>query len=181
MEGDKPTGCMVIPKYLCLLRPLEDRLNDLSPSDAFYPMLATMVKKSQGYLTEALGIETLIMATILHPAFRVKFFCRQFGETSAEAITAEAMLNSTFKRYQASLPAPTITTTQSKSTKGIDKIYNVYSDDEDVGNVEEELESYLRGSDRMKASDYDMDDPSSALVWWAVSLCILYQICETAV
>ncbi|KAH9808411.1 hypothetical protein DFH28DRAFT_909786 [Melampsora americana] len=69
MEGDGPTGCMVIPQYLKLRNSLEKKIEPLSTSDAIYPMLAKIKETTIEYMNKALACKTLVMATILHPFF----------------------------------------------------------------------------------------------------------------
>lgn len=89
LEGDGPTGCMVIPQYVELHSTLEKKIAPLSTSDAIYPMLAKMKEKTNEYLNEALGCETLVMATVLHPFFCLKFFVKWFGECLKVTMEAE--------------------------------------------------------------------------------------------
>lgn len=67
MEGNAPTGAMVIPQYVKFLESLKAREQNVS--DALYPMIAALITKAQGYLDEALVFETNAMATLLHPEF----------------------------------------------------------------------------------------------------------------
>lgn len=100
MAGNMPTGAMVIPQYVDLRATLQAREHKMSHGYALYPMLAAMISKLQVYLDEALACETLVMATILHPAFRLQFFERHFEKTSATYIKAESTFNQIFKDYQ---------------------------------------------------------------------------------
>ncbi|POW22765.1 hypothetical protein PSHT_00960 [Puccinia striiformis] len=74
MEGDGPTGALVLPKYHMLKQTLIEKENDCGLDDPLYPMFQKMIKKLTVYLDEALGCETLVMATLLHPAFRLAAF-----------------------------------------------------------------------------------------------------------
>ncbi|POW00867.1 hypothetical protein PSHT_12846 [Puccinia striiformis] len=67
MEGDGPTGALVLPKYHMLKQTLIEKENDCGLDDPLYPMFQKMIKKLTVYLDEALGCETLVMATLLHP------------------------------------------------------------------------------------------------------------------
>lgn len=175
MEFRKATGSMVIPEYVELRKNLQDRVNLLDISDALYPMLAAMLERTQAYLDEALACDTLVMATMCHPAFRIRFFHTFFGKTSSETIRAEALFNQEFKSYKLKTSLkennkPRDQSKQSQPSSSKASYFNVYSEDEgdDMGD-DNQLTDYLRGCDRMKASDHDMDDLNSALEWWAVS------------
>lgn len=78
MEGNMPTGAMVIPKYIELQAKLQAQEKNLRTTDALHPMIAAMITKLQGYLDKAIACETLVIATILHPAFQLKFFEKFF-------------------------------------------------------------------------------------------------------
>jgi hypothetical protein len=179
MEGDGPTGCMVIPKYVELRNSLDKKLLPLSTSDAIYPMLAKMQEKTVDYLNEALQCETLVMATLLHPFFRLKFFLKWFGADSAVTMNAESMLRRIYGEYE--LTAPSQNKSKSSQQKKASKTPLTSSprpdildsDSEDEPDIEESedvaLKNYLRGSDKMKSEDYDIKDPKSSLEWWKVS------------
>lgn len=180
MEGDGPTGCMVIPQYVELRNSLEKKINPLGTSDALYPMLAKMKEKTNEYLNEALGCETLVMATVLHPFFRLKFFIKWFGETSAVTMQAEATFRRLYREYESSSPA-TKSTSQTEASKGSrgpstssPKPVIFDSDSEQESEVDEQddlpLKNYLRGCDKMKTDKYDVQDPHSSLQWWKVRL-----------
>lgn len=179
MEGDAPTGCMVIAEYIEIEKSLQARVQKLDIVDAMYPMLAAMLQKTQEILQEALSCDTLIMACILHPAFRLRFFHTFFGPTSAISIRAEALFNQHFQKYQASALANkdkspnTPSTTQTElNIKNLPQpsIFSVYNDihEEEATTNDNQLRDYLGARDRMKAPEYDMRDPKSALAWWKV-------------
>lgn len=175
MEGRKATGSMVIPEYVELRKTLQDRVDGLDMSDALYPMLAAMLAKTQTYLDEALSCDTLVMATMCHPAFRIRFFHSFFGKTSSQAIEAEATFGREFKAYQLKnsnkgLRKSGNSSNQPQASSSKASYFNVYSEDEgdDMGD-DNQLTDYLRGCDRMKDGAYDLSDPNSALAWWAVS------------
>lgn len=175
MESKKSTGSMAIPEYVELRKTLQDRVDALEVSDALYPMLATMLAKTQTYLDEALSCETLVMATMLHPAFRIRFFHSFFGKTSSQAIQAEATFTEQFKSYQLRNSNQTgksrcVSSDQPHASSSKASYFDVYSDEEgdDMGD-DNQLTDYLRGCDRMKDGAYNLSDPNSALQWWKVS------------
>lgn len=166
---------MVIPEYAELRKTLQDRVDLLEMSDGLYPMLAAMLQKTKTYLDEALSCDTLVMATMCHPVFRIRFFQSFFGKTSSQAFEAEATFTQEFKAYQLKnlnkgLRNPKKSSNQQQASSSKASYFNVYSDDEgdDMGD-DNQLTDYLRGCDRMKDSLYNLSDPNSALEWWAVS------------
>lgn len=70
MEGDGSTGALVLPKYYVLKQTLVYKKNECHQSHPLYPMFFKMISKIESYLDETLGCETLVLATLLHPAFR---------------------------------------------------------------------------------------------------------------
>ncbi len=173
MEGDKHTGCMVIPQYFQLLNDLEDRLDNLDFHDALHSMISEMLRKTKGYLEEALHCETLVMSTILNPCFRLCFFSKNFGKTSTAFIEAEATLLKIFGIYQRSIPPPQALTNETDVVKagrvcGSQIFHNFSDDDSDEIEGDQQLQDYLQAIIKMKGPDYDVSDPEAALLWWRV-------------
>ncbi|KAH9472319.1 hypothetical protein Pst134EA_002941 [Puccinia striiformis f. sp. tritici] len=94
MEGDGPTGALVLPKYYMLKETLIEKENDCSLDDPLHPMFQKMIKKLNVYFDEALNCETLVMATLLHPAFRLVAFEKYFPKKKD---AAEKILNKHFQ------------------------------------------------------------------------------------
>lgn len=69
MEGDGPTGSMVIPEFYALKAHLANRAKDLSIGDALLPMIMSMQACVDKYLQEALRCDTTVMASLLNPFF----------------------------------------------------------------------------------------------------------------
>ena len=101
MEGDGPTGVLVLPKYLELKELLEEKIKTARQTEApLYPFYTAMLKRVQKYLDEAMECETLILATIVHPCFRLHIFELGFGFNSVESKQCLELLKSHFKTYQ---------------------------------------------------------------------------------
>merc|ERR1712137_233580 len=96
MEGNIPTGCMVLVKYVQLKANMEDRLKVMHLNDPLYPMVDVMLGKIKLYLDEALACDTLVLAAVFHPGLRLRFFSHAFGEGSPEQDRAEALLEVEF-------------------------------------------------------------------------------------
>lgn len=96
MEGNIPTGCMVLVKYVQLKSSMEDRLKDMHLNNPLYPMVNIMLEKINLYLEEALACDTLVLTAVFHPGLRVQFFSRAFGEGSPEHDRAKALLEVAF-------------------------------------------------------------------------------------
>jgi hypothetical protein len=71
MEGNSATGTHVIPKYLELKENLSEKLSLAMEKDSLYPMYHAMAKQVSRYLDEAMGCSTLVIATIMHPCYRM--------------------------------------------------------------------------------------------------------------
>ncbi|KAH9815208.1 hypothetical protein DFH28DRAFT_865212, partial [Melampsora americana] len=79
IEGDGPTGCMVLWKYYWLQKNLRKKISRSNQTNTLYPMYLSMKHSIDNYLSEALGCETIVMATMLHPSWRTNFFSTAFG------------------------------------------------------------------------------------------------------
>jgi hypothetical protein len=182
MEGDGPTGCMVIPEWVELRHKLQEKVEKATATDAVYPMLAKMLEKTQEYLDEALGCETLVMATILHPLFRLKFFHKWFGgKFGAIPMKAESTLRRLYSDYATASPRRQSGSSNeelhAKTSAQHTKSFHVDSDedneDDAADSIDTSLEDYLRMADKMRQKDYNLGDPKASLMWWSVSYFIL--------
>ncbi|PLW28697.1 hypothetical protein PCANC_23481 [Puccinia coronata f. sp. avenae] len=101
MEGDGPTGALVLPKYLELKELLEEKIETARQTKApLYPFYTAMLERVQKYLDMAMECEKLILATIVHPCFRLHIFELGFGVNSVESKRCLELLKSHFKTYQ---------------------------------------------------------------------------------
>ncbi|KAA1134592.1 hypothetical protein PGTUg99_005802 [Puccinia graminis f. sp. tritici] len=101
MEGDSATGCHVLPKYLELRESLKEKLELSSDTDSLYPMLHAMLQRVDKYLKEAMQCHTLVLATLMHPCFRMHLFELVFGANSPEVTTILELLKDEFQRTKA--------------------------------------------------------------------------------
>jgi hypothetical protein len=176
MEGDKPTGCMVLVKYVQLKASMEERLKTMHENDPLFPMVDIMIGKISMYLNEALECDTLVLASIFHPGLRLKFFAHTFGNDSIQHFRAQDLLESCFTTQRDSpdhqdqvtnTPPPTEV---SASTNNFLNFYNEVVTSSKLN----ELDRYIQGIDPMASTD--MNDPQTALDWWKVSdiICFLF-------
>ncbi|OAV96203.1 hypothetical protein PTTG_26415 [Puccinia triticina 1-1 BBBD Race 1] len=100
MEGNHSSGSHVIPRYLELKDQLSEKLHRSNPEDALYPMFYAMIPKVDKYLDEAMACETLVLATILHPCYRMLIFELGFGSESSEVANCLDLLNRRFEIYK---------------------------------------------------------------------------------
>ncbi|KAI9615533.1 hypothetical protein H4Q26_011474 [Puccinia striiformis f. sp. tritici PST-130] len=76
LEGDGPKLPMVVFEYVRLLDSLEKK-KTAALSTTLEPMFYPMIKRTKKYLKFALGCDTVVMATFLHPAWRMQLFTNQ--------------------------------------------------------------------------------------------------------
>ncbi|OAV85086.1 hypothetical protein PTTG_30803, partial [Puccinia triticina 1-1 BBBD Race 1] len=100
MEGNQPTGAHVIPKYLELKEQLSGKLDRAEEKDPLYPMYYAMLKRVEKYLAEAMDCETLLLATLIHPCFRIHIFELVFGAKSKEVKDCLELLNRWFLDFK---------------------------------------------------------------------------------
>lgn len=174
MEGDGPTGSMVIREYLKLRTRLESKLLKASTTSPMYPMHYAMLTRVKKYLTEATSSHALLMATMLHPSWRASFFNAGFGTRSPITVKANTLLQDAFHTLQSQLErgrSPSYSAVQSQANlSGIelnDEVYDpmLHLHDAQKGNCTTgELAEYQLGRDA--PSEDVARDPRLALKWW---------------
>jgi hypothetical protein len=68
MEGNLPSGGLMISQYQHIKVFLQKKLNDASDNQ-LQNMLKTMLAKTEKYVNKALACDTIILATVLNPSF----------------------------------------------------------------------------------------------------------------
>ncbi|KAI7942860.1 hypothetical protein MJO29_012704 [Puccinia striiformis f. sp. tritici] len=167
MEGDGSTGALVLPKYYVLKQTLTHERDECDQSEPLYPMFRKMVEKVETYLNEALGCETLVMATLLHPAFRLAAFEEFFP---AHKDRVEKLLTNLFQDRNTAIAsqkqAAMKTTNQDQNvnlpSKPKSKMFNLFHS-LSAKAENDELTVYLKGG---KVFEMDAEDTKSALIWW---------------
>ncbi|EFP79232.2 uncharacterized protein PGTG_05553 [Puccinia graminis f. sp. tritici CRL 75-36-700-3] len=79
MEGNSSTVTHVLTKYLELKQSLTTKIEASSETSSLYPMYQAMLKRVKKYLNKAMECETLVIANILHPCYRMHIFELAFG------------------------------------------------------------------------------------------------------
>lgn len=69
MEGDGPTGLMIIPDFYALKAHLANWVKDFAMGDALVPLIMTMQARVDKYLEEALKCNTTVMESLHNPFF----------------------------------------------------------------------------------------------------------------
>ncbi|POW11056.1 hypothetical protein PSTT_05573 [Puccinia striiformis] len=164
MEGDGPTGAFVLPNYYQIIADLKRKEEACDRGHAFHPMFVKMIDKLQVYQDEALNCETLGMATLLHPSFRLRLFSHCWPE---KAIPAQQLLERHFssqdkimKNQKSNGKEKSTQTTQPINKENIFELFNAPP----ALDKNEELEAYIKNIDHTPGPS--AKDPKSVLVWW---------------
>ena len=166
MEGDGPTGAFVLPNYYQTISDLKAKDAALERGDALHPMYHKMIEKLVAYQEEALECETLVMATLLHPTFRLKLFTHCWPEKSDDA---QKILERHFKKRDDILKKKENDNKLLEKKKATninpDKIFELFNAPE-TNEKTTELEVYIKNMDRLTAPS--PKDPQLLLTWWKV-------------
>jgi hypothetical protein len=73
MEGNNSSACLMISEYQHIINFIKKSLAS-STQPEFKTMLAAMLKKTKPYLNEAMRCDSVLIATILNPSFRLSIF-----------------------------------------------------------------------------------------------------------
>ncbi|POW16079.1 hypothetical protein PSTT_01625 [Puccinia striiformis] len=142
MEGDGPKLPMVLYEYTKLMTSMTRR-KEAAKSTALEPMFDHGIKHTQKYMDLAVNCDAVVMATFLHPAWRVMFFNKHFA-SHAKRIT---------RRTQSDLHgSPT-------DDDSDDEEFNFYPQNSDAVVINTELERYNN-------RDYPLGIKGCVLGWW---------------
>ena len=169
MEGDGPTGALVLANYFQTIKDLKKKEAAGARENAFHPMYHKMITKLEEYQEEALQCETLVMATLLHPAFRLRFIAHCWPQKEKEA---QSLLEKHFNKREALLKKSQDDIEElEKDTPKVDNdnIFELFNAPPDSAESKE-LEAYIKNMDR--STGPAAKDLKSVLIWWKV--CHLY-------
>ncbi|KNE98306.1 hypothetical protein PSTG_08381 [Puccinia striiformis f. sp. tritici PST-78] len=142
MEGDGLKLPMVLYEYTKLMTSMTRR-KEAAKSTALEPMFDPVIKHTQKYMDLAVNCDAVVMATFLHPAWRVMFFNKHFA-SHAKRIT---------RRTQSDLHgSPT-------NDDSDDEEFNFYPQNSDAVVINTELERYNN-------RDYPLGIKGCVLGWW---------------
>ncbi|KAI9618629.1 hypothetical protein KEM48_006608 [Puccinia striiformis f. sp. tritici PST-130] len=161
MEGDGTTSSMVLYEYFRLINFLETKKR--SPEClVLVPMFDPMINITKKYRNLALQCDATLLATVLHPAWRLSLIKDKFPEYSD---VAEGLLDEAFKvKSEAHLKMnPTATTSQSNDVESEDDEFNYYPEKTGPSQDADELRKYKEGA-------WPLSKKSDPLLWWRVSL-----------
>ncbi|POW18524.1 hypothetical protein PSHT_05729 [Puccinia striiformis] len=175
MEGNWPIASMVIYEYVRLIDSLEKKMETASES-SLEAMFPPMIRIARKYLNIALKCDAIVMATFLHPAWRMMLFSKRFTSATTR-ITV--LVNSKFIEREALLesqkpptppPKPSQSDTNSNEHEPSDsdgEEFNFYPANPDAVENNTELERYNNG-------DFPMDKKGNLLGWWKASCNIIH-------
>ncbi|OAV99865.1 hypothetical protein PTTG_25078 [Puccinia triticina 1-1 BBBD Race 1] len=173
MEGDYAKLAMVLYEYV----QLEDFLNKqkhaaAAANTSLWPMFEPMLKITKKYLNLALNCDTIILATFLHPAWRMMLFNKRF-EVHITRITE--LIQETFEEREFHLKSlepisppkdsrsdPNGSPTNVDSESNGDK-FNFYPENPQAIQMNTKIKRYTNGN-------FPMDKKGCALAWWKVRL-----------
>lgn len=165
MEGDSPTGARVLSEY----RRLENILLKMEAETQYrslHKMIGVMRKKLAVYHNEALSCNTLVMATVLNPSKRMKFFENYYP---AEVPRIRTLLDQAFQKkveLSDTVSSPSAPATSQNNNPIIDT-----HDDDNLFGPSEVSESINRSDelDLYLGSKYPYKD-GCILKWWKASI-----------
>lgn len=169
MEGDGPTGPMVLREYLLLKTHVEEKLKG-SRYAPLYSMYYAMLDRVKKYLAQALACDTLVLATVFHPYWRLAFFDVAFGRYSPESKRARSLFKTKFIERTAKLErssSSSVCNEENESNLLDDPMAHLH-DAAKLQSSNNKLVEWERASD---APDMVVgNNPSLALEWWKVCI-----------
>ncbi|KAI7966412.1 hypothetical protein MJO29_002160 [Puccinia striiformis f. sp. tritici] len=166
LEGDGPKLPMVLYEYARLLASLEKK-KIAAVSTALERMFYPMITITRKYLDLAIHCDTVVMATFLHPAWRMMLFTDRY---SIHLKRINKLISDLFTDREELLkalqpdPTPPKCTQSEANASGIDSdsdgdAFNYYPTNGDTVDINTELDRYNKG-------DFPLDKKGCVLGWW---------------
>ncbi|WAQ83631.1 hypothetical protein PtA15_4A79 [Puccinia triticina] len=73
MEGDRSSACLMLNEYQYIKDFLSEQIT-VAPKLEFRCMMEKMLEKANTYLTEAIKCDSVLIATVLNPAYQLSIF-----------------------------------------------------------------------------------------------------------
>ncbi|KAI9616440.1 hypothetical protein H4Q26_010833 [Puccinia striiformis f. sp. tritici PST-130] len=166
MEDDGPNALMILYEYYRLIDNLERRKN--APEFiVLKAMFDPMIKIAKKYQTLALQCHPILLATILHPAWRLGLIQDKYLE---HINVAKELLQSAFKAKSEAHKkmTPQATNLESPGESDGDE-FNYYPEKSGASQEDTELKKYIDGQ-------WPLSKKGDALQWWKVSPATLLHI-----
>lgn len=176
MEGNLATGCILLAKYSRVVLELDHLVNACKDLD-LKAMLELMRNKMEGYQSEAVACDAIVISTILNPRFRIHFFDLNYPE---EAVRAKNIFRQTFEKALEDLPedpistsdevtqSPSISTSPTANCTQFDVFTTQLTAQSPANKCQEEQADYIEGAHLMLAGQSELD-------WWKVCSSFLAQ------
>lgn len=163
MEGDFASGSVLLAEYLRVLEMLR-RLREASEFPSLIKMIDTMIKKFLVYQEEAVSSDVIVLATVLNPKYRLRFFDLHYPEESERARDAiEAVFQRTLLDWPVTPPSTPLPppTTSGDPFDHFDIFSSSATHQSSHSIRSAELEVYLQGT-------VTITPGQSELTWWKV-------------
>ncbi|KAH9455581.1 hypothetical protein Pst134EA_023040 [Puccinia striiformis f. sp. tritici] len=169
LEGDGPKLPQVLYDYKRLLATLVKK-KSCSLSTSLEPMFDPMIKITKKYVELAINCDTVVLATFLHPAWRMMLFKKEFP-THVSRITS--LIKEKFEDRDIYLKSLQPETPPLVNQSGINgdiadaesdsdgDEYNFYPQNSQAIDINTEMERYNKG-------DFPLDKKGDVLGWWKV-------------
>lgn len=133
------------------------------------PFLQACIERTKVYFDKALGCDTLLMATVFHPALRLRFFNHTLGSDHPTTAHATEYLNNQFTKRQQKLKIPSRSESpvihHNEDSDRMPDIYRLYENENVESSVANELELYLKGANPLTTPGVE-NSPEPVLQWW---------------
>jgi hypothetical protein len=172
MEGDRPLIPMVLYKYVRLIDLLEKKKAE-SNLNSLGQMFDPMIERAKKYCDLAVKSNTVVLATFLHPAWRMMLFSDRFAsQLPCIQLLISRKFDDRNTYLQSMQPAsppledsqsePNKNTTPSDPKYDIDnQKFNYYTTNPNAIEENTEMERYNKG-------DFPLDKRGKVLDWWKV-------------
>lgn len=165
MEGNSSTGAVVLAEYL-RVHGLLSEIRGSTTTPSLRTMVDTMIQQLDKYQSEAVAAEVIVLATILKPRCRLRFFELHYPEEVSRAKQCiEDVFNKTLDDWPAtppSTPGPT-----PLPLGGVYDQFDVFTSSSTFQTPDSiraaEVDQYLQGS-------HPIAPGQTELSWWMVSL-----------
>lgn len=167
MEGDCASGSVLLAEYLRVTEVLR-QLRDASHFPSLINMIDTMLVKLAVYQAEAALSDVIILATVMNPKYRLKFFDLHYPEHSE---IARELIESKFQAYLSDWPVtPPSTPPPVPATSDPFDHFDIFTSSATHQSSDSirmaELEVYLQGT-------VPITPGQSELTWWKVRFVLL--------
>lgn len=167
VEGNGPTGCIVLAEYKRVILELEALQAESLEYSSLDKSITKMIKWLTKYMDEAVEFHAIVLATILNPWFRGKFFTIRYPNQDFSANQAiEDAFNTVLEELEQQELPPTYTEDGGPTEQNHFDIFGV-SNAGSKKTSTSELEDYVQGK-------YAIKQDQTPLGWWKVSLILFF-------